>query len=449
MRLRELAERVRHSLWFVPTISVVLAVIAALGLVGLSSVLGEEVDLPFVYGAGPEGARAMLQTIGGSVITVAGTLFSITIVALQLTSTQFSPRVLRNFLRDRANQIVLGVFIGTFTYSLLVLRTIRSEDETGGGAFVPGLAVTGGLLLAFVSIGVLIYFIHHVSVRIQVTTILASVVTDALGTIEHLATWNERHEDRGWLPATAPARAAPAPPSGAIPASSAPSGSRTVRVDRSGYLQLLDLDGLVRAAGKANGRYALLLAPGAWVQAHAPLATFEAAPGAERISDEDHARALADAMVLAPERSLQQDAAFGVQQIADIGMKALSPSVNDPTTAINALDRIGQVLVAAGRAPDTPLAFADASGTVRLEVPFPRFDDLVALAFEGVRTYGAGTPAVALHMARVLSQLLATLPPERHAPLRREARRLAEAAASIQPETARREALAAVKPLIR
>src|SRR5690606_13352599 len=144
---------------------------------------------------------------------------------------------------------------------------------------------------------------------------------------------------------------------------------------------------LVRAAGKANGRYALLLAPGAWVQAHAPLATFEAAPGAERISDEDHARALADAMVLAPERSLQQDAAFGVQQIADIGMKALSPSVNDPTTAINALDRIGQVLVAAGRAPDTPLAFADASGTVRLEVPFPRFDDLVALAFEGIRTY--------------------------------------------------------------
>ena len=203
MRLRELAERVRHSLWFVPTISVVLAVIAALGLVGLSSVLGEEVDLPFVYGAGPEGARAMLQAIGGSVITVAGTLFSITIVALQLTSTQFSPRVLRNFLRDRANQIVLGVFIGTFTYSLLVLRTIRSEDETGGGAFVPGLAVTGGLLLAFVSIGVLIYFIHHVSVRIQVTTILASVVTDALRTIEHLATWNERREDRGWFPATA------------------------------------------------------------------------------------------------------------------------------------------------------------------------------------------------------------------------------------------------------
>ncbi len=118
------------------------------------------------------------------------------------------------------------------------------------------------------------------------------------------------------------------------------------------------------------------------------------------------------------------------------------------TTAINALDRIGQVLVAAGRAPDPPLAFADESGTVRLEVPFPRFGELVALAFDGFRTYGATTPAVAIHMARVLSQLLATLPPERHAPLRREAARLAEVARAVEPETARREVLAAIEPLV-
>jgi uncharacterized membrane protein len=448
MQFRELTERIRHSLWFIPSLSVVAATIAALVLVGLASWFGQDTDLPFVFSAGPDGARAMLSAIGGSVITVAGTLFSITIVALQLTSTQFSPRVLRNFLRDRANQVVLGVFIGTFTYSLLVLRTIRSEDETGGAAFVPGLAVTGGLVLAFVSLGMLIYFIHHVSVRIQVTTILASVVEDALETVRHLATWSEPRDDRGWRPATAPTHAAPPPPSGAVPPSAVPATAEMIGVEKSGYLQLVDLEALVEDARNANGRYELLVAPGAWVQAHAPLASFVPAATADRRPPSEHAERLADAIVLTAERSLQQDAAFGLQQLADIGMKALSPSVNDPTTAINAIDRLGEVLVATGRAPDVPRAFADEDGVVRLEVPFPGFDQLAALAFEGMRFYGATTPAVALHLARTLSQLAGALPPERHPALRREARLLAEAAEGIELVSARRDVLEAVKPLL-
>lgn len=448
MRLRELIERVRHSLWFIPTVSVVLATIAALGLVALSDAIGSRADLPFVFSAGPDGARAMLSAIGGSVITVAGTLFSITIIALQLSSTQFSPRVLRNFLRDWATQAVLGVFIGTFTYSLLVLRTIRSENETGGAAFVPGLAVTGGLLLAFASLGMLIYFIHHVSVRIQVTTILASVTDDALGTVEHLAGWYEPKEGRGWQPLPAGSRSAPPPPSGAIPASATPSTATTLRVETSGYLQMVDVAGLVRGAKETGVRYGLLVAPGAWVQAHAPVATVEPVGRGEATTDEEHARRVAGAMVLAAERSLQQDAAFGIQQLADIGMKALSPSVNDPTTAVNAIDRLGQVLVAVGRGPDAPRAFADDEGTVRLEVPFPGFDELVELAFSELRFYGAATPAVAVHMARALTQLLDSLSPERHPAIRRQAALLREWAAAIVPESARREVLDAVEPLL-
>lgn len=421
MRVRELAERIRHSLWFVPTISVVVAAVAALGLVGLSARLGEEVDLPFVFSAGPDGARAMLGAIGGSVITVAGTVFSITIVALQLTSTQFSPRVLRNFLRDRSNQAVLGVFIGTFTYSLLVLRTIRSEDESGTPAFVPGLAVTGGLLLAFVSLGMLIYFIHHTSVRIQVTTILASVADDALAAVRHVAGWNDADEGRDWRPASAPGFAAPAPPSGAVAAAAPPAPARSLAIDRSGYLQQVDLDGLVRHAHETDGRYALLVAPGAWVQARAPLARFVPTDPGQARDEGDHRRRLDDALVLGAERSLRHDPAFGIQQLVDIGVKALSPSVNDPTTAINAIDRLGQVLVEAGLRPDAPRAFTDTAGVVRLEVPMPGFDELTALAFDQLRFYGSGTPAVATHLARTLSVLIATLPAERHGALRRQA----------------------------
>jgi uncharacterized membrane protein len=446
MWVRELSERIRHSLWFIPAISVVVAAAAAIGLVALSSALGQDADLPLTFSAGPEGARAMLGAIAGSVITVAGTVFSITIVALQLTSTQFSPRVLRNFLRDRANQAVLGVFIGTFTYCLLVLRTIRSADESGSPAFVPGLAVTGGLLLAFVSLGMLIYFIHHTSVRIQVTTILASVAEDALGSVHHVAGWNRPDERRPWRPATAPVRAAPAPPSGAIPAGDQPDGARTLAIDRSGYLQLVDLDGLVRHAREAGGRYLLLVAPGAWVLAHAPIATFAPDSGSAPAEAVGHAR-LEEALVLAAERSLRQDPAFGIQQLADIGMKALSPSVNDPTTAINAIDRLGQVLVAAGREPDAPRAFADTDGVVRLEVPFPGFDELTALAFGQLRFYGAATPAVAVHLARTLTLLTATLPAERHPVLRRQAELLADAIDTIPLEGDRREARAAVGPL--
>lgn len=140
--------------------------VAAVGLAALIISIDANVKLSFVdnwpllFGSGAEGARGLLSAVASSMITVAGVVFSITIVALSLTSSQYTSRVLRNFMRDRVNQTVLGVFVGIFAYCLVVLRTIRGGDE---GAFVPSLAVLGGLLLAFVGIGFLIYFIHHIA----------------------------------------------------------------------------------------------------------------------------------------------------------------------------------------------------------------------------------------------------------------------------------------------
>lgn len=445
MRFAEWADRVRHSLWFVPTLSTLASAAAALLLIWVSSETDvEATNLPLLFSAGVDGARAMLQAIAGSIITVAGVVFSITIVALQLTSTQFSPRVLRNFLRDRSTQWVLGSFMGTFTYTLLVLRSIRSEDESAA-AFVPAFAISGALVLTFISLGMLIYFIHHISVRIQVTSIVASVADDSLETLQRLAhRWGE-DEDRAWQPAAEPTGPT-VPPSGGLSIADTRASETLLPARESGYLQFVDIGALVAAASEAQGRLRLLIAPGVWLQEGVPCAAFKAEADTE--VDRDLLRdALAEGLGVGHERSMSEDVAFGIQQLVDIAIKALSPSINDPTTAINCVDRLVQILVAAGTSSDAPRAFADAEGRLRLEVPFPSFDELCDLSFDQVRHDGRTAPAVVIHLARALS-VLRTLPPQRHAVVRRHARLLADAATAIESEDERRRALEAIAPLL-
>lgn len=175
----------RASFWFVPAVIVLGAVGLATAVIGVDAnvKLRFVEEWPLLFGAGAAGSRGLLTAVASSMITVAGVVFSITIVALSLTSSQYTSRVLRNFMRDRINQVVLGVFVGIFAYCLVVLRTIRGGDE---GAFVPSLAVLGGLLLAFVGIGFLIYFIHHIALSIQASSIIAAVASETIAAVDHL-----------------------------------------------------------------------------------------------------------------------------------------------------------------------------------------------------------------------------------------------------------------------
>ena len=166
--------RLRDSLWFVPSLIVLAAVLLAIGMVELSALAPSEAlaRWPRLFGAGADGSRSMLSAIAGSMITVAGVTFSITMVAVTQASAQYTPRILRNFMRDRANQAVLGIFVGIFAYCLVVLRTIRGGD---GPDFVPSLAVLVGILLALLGIAVLIFFIHHIATALQASEIIARI----------------------------------------------------------------------------------------------------------------------------------------------------------------------------------------------------------------------------------------------------------------------------------
>jgi len=442
MRLREWAERIRHSLWFIPTVCVVLAGVAALVMVAVSAAVGPVgSDLPIVFSAGADGARAMLQAIAGSVITVAGVVFSITIVALQLTSSQFSPRVLRSFLSDRSNQVVLGTFMGTFTYALLVLRSIRGESADAA-EFVPGPAVTGALLLTFLSLAMLIYFIHHISVRIQVTSIVANVADETLATVDRMADMARTDSDRSWRPATDDHT--PSAPTNGTARAAAGASEGVIRAETSGYLQLVDVDAAVHAGRDADAAVRLSVAPGAWIQAHTAIGTHTA----EGDHEERIGEAVRRAMTLGNERSAEQDVAFGLRQLVDIAIKALSPSVNDPTTATHCIDRVVSILVAAGRSDDPPRAFADQSGTVRVQIPFPGFAELVPLAFDQVRQYGGQQPEIVEHLARSLALVRQAVPATRHRPLQEQARLLLESSATIEPGSARRRALEAMEAIL-
>ncbi|HYR07989.1 MAG TPA: DUF2254 domain-containing protein, partial [Longimicrobium sp.] len=313
-RLRLLWTRVRDSLWFLPCVMTLAGAVLAVVVTQAEQrgAFDGEMLRSWVFSGGVDGARGVLEAIAGGLITVTGVVFSVTIVALQLASTQFTPRILRNFTADRGNQLVLGVFIGTFTYTLLVLRTVRSADD-GESPFVPRVAVTLAVVLVLVAIGFLIFYINHSARSIQVAAILDRVARRTIGDVRRLFPEQIGHADE----------AAPADPR------QPDQPSVTVTAQRAGYLQAVDGRSLFRL-GKGR-RLVIAMEPhiGDFVVPGQAIATISP-PGEV---DEEVFRQVRKAFLLGPERTPEQDVEFGIVEISDIAIKALSPGINDPTTA--------------------------------------------------------------------------------------------------------------------
>lgn len=365
-------DRLRSSFWFLPSIMAIFAMATAILLILLDTLYALRLGWfnEWTYAFDPESARAILSAIAGSMITVAGVTFSMTMLTLQLASSQFGPRMLRNFMRDRGNQIVLGTFLSTFVYCLFVLASVRGG---GGASFVPLIAVTFGMILAVASLATLIYFIHHIATSIRIETILAKLADEACQTVERV------FPEHGHMPALLPEK----PIAEALPPDF-DDDSRPVVASGSGYIQSIDLDRLLQIASdhdlvvRVEGRI------GSFVPRAGPLVV--ASPYG-RVSDAV-AEELGNAFSFGPERTPGYDTEFSLRRIVEIAQRALSPGINDPTTALYCLDRLGEVLglLADRRMPSGRIMDQDIE--LRVVSEPVNFADLACSAFAAVARYG-------------------------------------------------------------
>jgi uncharacterized membrane protein len=405
----------QDSLWFVPALITLLSLVLALGLLQLDHALrldqraADSASYFFAFGGGTEGARGVLAAIAGTMITVTGVVFSLTVVSLQLASSQYTPRILRRFTGDRGNQVVLGVFIGTFTYALLVLRSIRSNEDPGL-VFVPAISVTVAIGLVVLSIGFLIFFIHHTTRSIQASVIVQHAADETLTLVDR--TFPEELDESERNPPPVP----PLPDTSAF----------RVRVDYGGYVQSVDESSLADLAVADDVERVIRLEHhvGSYLVSGVVIASVWPASSCNG----DVEDGIQKAVILGTERTMQADIGYGVRQLADIAIKALSPGINDPTTATMAVDRIADVLVRIGSRPTRPPVRRGCDGRGLLLLPGPTFEQLVDLAFTQIRHYGIADPMVAEHLVLVLGRVSEHVVVEHRAILIDHAHRMLEAA---------------------
>lgn len=403
-------ERLNSSFWFLPALLTASSAALFYTVQYLDQVLRLDLSsLPVVFSGGASAARSVLSAVSSSIITVAATVFSLTIIALQLASTQYSPRLLRTFTADRGIQVVLGTYIGTFLYSLLVLRIIRTPESQGATTFIPVISVTVAIVLALACVGLLIYFIQHVANIIQSSSIVQAAEDDTMEAIAQL-------DDLEGPAARAEEAEDPEQPS---PENSSGGDPLVVQARRSGYVQYLDIDGVLRAVGGASvgGETVVVevpFGPGKFVAAGLPIVRIWAAGEVDPTFEEE----VRQAFFFGRERSFKQDFAFGLRQLSDIALKGLSPGINDPTTSMQAMDRIEAIFVALGSKalPSRIHKRRIGDAEVLAKVGHYGFEDVAGLAFDQIRrsAFASGQVAVLERLLEVIERAMqANALPER------------------------------------
>lgn len=390
-KLKKIWLDLNSSLWFLPGLIVAGSIVLALVLVEIDKDFGGNwiSGYPRLFGVEPAGSRDMLSAVAGSMITIAGIVFSIVIVALSLTSTQYTPRILRNFMRDQINQVVLGVFVGIFTYCIVVLRTIRGGDDN---VFVPSIAVVTGVLLALVGIGFLIYFIHHIAVSIQASTIIADVYEETVNVVDEL--FPHRLGEN-----------APVEELESLRKFSSEANWQIIRSTETGYIQNIDIEALLNFTKKREVVVKMKHGVGEFVIAGAPLVSVTGATrNADLKIDKETTEKLNDIYSIDNFRTVDQDVAFGIRQIVDIVMKALSPAVNDTTTAVISIDYLNAICSHLATHP-FPSCFRFAENQLRVIAKSPSFEDLIDLAFNQPRQDATNNVAVILRILHAFEQI--------------------------------------------
>lgn len=321
-------ESLKTSFWFLPGLIVISSIILSFFTIAVDKSCNvNDCRLPgILFAGGAEGARAVLATIAGSMITITGVTFSITIVALTLASSQFGPRLMRNFMKDRGNQVVLGMFNATFIYCLLVLRSV---DTTETLAFVPNISTSVAIVLALINVGVLIYFIHHISSSIQADYVISSVYKELMQSIERLFPEELGHDlEKDELDAID------------FPVQKkAFQNSQVLSAGQSGYLQAINNEMLMDYTTTKDVLISIHCRPGEYIIHGSPLVTIYSDKAFENDPEK-----IIQSFIIGNKRTPEQDVEFSIHQLVEVAARALSPGINDPFTAIACIDRLGSVL---------------------------------------------------------------------------------------------------------
>lgn len=402
----------RTSLWFVPG----LLVLGALGLATVTPIIdglmpaGWARHAPLVFSGRPVGARAVLSTIATATIGVAGVVFSMTIVSLQLASSQFGPRLLRTFLRDRASQLVLGTFLGTFLYCIIVLPTV---DATNNSVFVPHMAVTIAVMLAIASLAMLVYYIDHIAQSIHADAVMHSVAQEMELVIDQI------------FPESSPSCAEPT--QAEEPPVALEGDPCRLCAKRSGYIRFINCDQLLATSCSKDLFVRVRAHPGSFVMLGDCLADVWPA---DRVTDEARDDMIS-AFVLGAHRTTLQDLSFAFEQLSEVAMRALSPGINDPTTAMHCIDRIGSGIARLVTRQIPSKWRTDESDVIRIQIDPIELEAILEVTVIAV----SRTATVHLQVWRRLVEVLhaaaiRAIRPEDAATLRTCARRLKDQATS-------------------
>jgi len=422
----------RESYWFIPSVMAVASIALSLVATQIDAAIGSEwlAEINWLYANKPAGARAVLSTVAGSMITVAGVTFSMTILSISQASTQVGPRLLNNFMRDTSNQFTLGVFIATFLYCLMVLRTVRNADSPPpdaestrelAGAFVPHIAIIIALLMSVFSVGVLIFFFHHIPETIHVSNIVAGVGRQLNSRVDDkfpskLGNPGEKPEDRG-----AAVR---------LPASYYKE-AKAVLCDSNGYIEYIDTAGLMDIATGNNLLIRLRFRSGDFASKGNVLML---ASPAESVDDKLISE-LQATVIQGAQRTDTQDIRFLVNQLVEVAIRALSPGVNDPFTATNCMDWLQAALeeLAQRELPD-PHRYDDKQ-ELRVVAKSDTYEALLSLVFDQMRQYVAGDSNAAIHMMEMLVRVAAKIEDKQNLMcLVRQARSLRQACRQMLPD---------------
>ncbi len=380
--------KLKSTFWFIPFLLILLAILVALIAVSIDiniEFLNKGIG-KYIFISSPNSARSVLSTISGAMIGVAGTVFSITLVVLTLASSQLGPRLISNFMYDRLNQIVLGSYVASFIYCLIVLNAIK---EGGEQVFIPSLSITLAILAALANIFLLIIYIHHTAVSIQADNVISKVSAVISSNISQLfpkTSGNEIHDDKDTDVARIMVKY---------------QFQKNLVSETQGYLQYVDHDALLKLAKKINGVLEIKNKPGEFIIKGSKVVKLFAL---EDPGEDIHQKVYSN-LITGKTRTQQQDAEYTIHQVVEIASRALSPGVNDPFTAIACIDNLTSTLAYLTKVKFPSKYIFDEEENLRIISEVLTFEGMLDAAYNQIRQFATGSPSVLIRLMEALGEL--------------------------------------------